>query len=81
MAQRIIFLESHLVKGFIKKGCFKQFFNKKIKDYPPFCGGVFVYSGWLGGLYDSLGTNRSAPGGGGFLQPVFFASNRLPGII
>ncbi len=29
-------------------------------------GAVFVYTGWLGGLYDSQATNRSAPAGGEF---------------
>jgi hypothetical protein len=44
-----------------KKCCFRWFFNQKVRA-STCCGDVFVYSGQLGGLHDSLVTQRSAPG-------------------
>jgi hypothetical protein len=44
-----------------KKCCFRWFFNQIVRA-STCCGDVFVYSGQLGGLHDSLVTQRSAPG-------------------
>ncbi len=59
-------LELYLVKVFLLKKicCLKQFFNEK-EELSLVCGGVFVYAGQLGVIYDSQATNRSAAGGGG----------------
>ncbi len=35
-----------------------------MKEHPPVCGGVFVYSSHLGGIYDCKATNRILMGGG-----------------
>ncbi len=57
---RIISFERFL----FKKNCFRWFFNKKVRDV---CGGFHAYSGQLGVIYDSQGTNRSTAGGRGAL--------------
>jgi hypothetical protein len=51
-----------MFKVFIKEMMFRCFLNKK-SEYPPVCGVVFVYSGWLAGLFDSQVTKRGGPRG------------------
>jgi hypothetical protein len=60
-----------------KKYCFRGFFNQKVRV--SIClWWCFVYSGWLGVIYDSQATNRSALGRG-FSQLVLPAFSWSPG--
>ncbi len=50
-------------------------FSIKNEELSPVGGKYFVYSGWLGVIYDYTATNRSVAGGGG---PSQGESSQLP---
>jgi hypothetical protein len=64
----------YLVKDFYNKNAVLGDFSIKKLKCPPVCDGVFVYSGWLGVIYEPQATNRSAAGGEGSHR----ASSLLP---
>jgi hypothetical protein len=55
-------LELYLVQGFNHKNVVLGDFSIKMAQLPNVCDGVFLYSGWLGVIYDSQATNRSVAG-------------------
>jgi hypothetical protein len=61
----------------MKKFCFRRFLNQKVhKSIHTVSGVIFVYSGWLGVIYDSQGDQLECAGGGGGFRRE---SSQLPG--
>ncbi len=73
--------ELYLAKSFYQQNAVLGDFTIKKEELLPVCGGLFVYSGQLGVIYDSQAANRSAAGGRGLSREFSVLPIGLLGVI